>query len=294
MKVLITGASGLIGNVLKSHLEQLGHECWGLSRNASGIREISWRPGGGEIDLEALRGFDAVIHLAGESLAERWTKEKKEEILESRESGTQLIAGALASINPKPKVLISASATGYYPFDGQIYDETGPSGKSFLSEVCRRWEAAADAARTAGIRVVHPRIGVVLSPDGGALAKMIPVFRTGMGGYAGSGKQRVSWIHPVDLVRAMQLLLDNESIDGPINVVSPNPVSNKEFAQALGRALHKPAKMKAPGMAIRAMYGEMGVETVLSDNPVRPAKLQALGFEWKFPEIEQAMQDVLS
>ena len=238
MNILITGASGLIGSALTGKLAGAGHEVTRLGRSsrAAGPRQMRWDPAAGELDAGALEGFDAVVHLAGENIASgRWTAAKRERIRSSRVEGTRLLAHSLARLSRRPEVLVSASAIGYYGNRGdEPLDEQSPPGSGFLADVCRQWEAAAEPAREAGIRVVHPRIGLVLSVSGGALAKMLPVFRLGLGGPIGSGRQYVSWITLDDLVEVIRHVTVAESYQGPVNAVAPQPVTNREFTERWG------------------------------------------------------------
>ncbi len=298
MKILLTGASGLIGSALTAKLTDAEHEVTRLVRSSPNRerREIQWDPSAGRLDAAALEGFDAVVHLAGESIATgRWTAAKKERIRSSRVQGTRLLAETLARLQRPPEILVSASAIGYYGDRGdEELDEGSAPGSGFLAEVCRQWEAAAEPAREAGIRVVHPRIGVVLSATGGALAKLVPMFRLGLGGPIGSGRQHVSWITLDDLVGAICHVIATGSLSGPVNAVAPEPATNREFARALGRALRRPARLPAPAFALRAMLGPMADELLLASTRVIPRRLVDSGFAFDDPDLEPAFRRLLA
>jgi hypothetical protein len=259
-------------------------------------REIHWDPDAGKIDAQELNGIDAMIHLAGENIAgHRWTKEFKEKILKSRADGTRLLCHALAKLEMRPSVLVSASATGYYGNRGdELVNESSPNGSGFLAEVCREWEAATKPARDAGIRVVNLRIGPVLSPKGGALAKMLPPFRAGLGGVIGSGKQYLSWITLDDMVSAIEFVLQSEQIRGPVNAVTPDAVTNYEFTKTLGRVLSRPTIFPMPAFAARLAFGEMADEMLLGGIRVEPRTLVSAGFKFAYPQLEPALRHLLS
>lgn len=313
MRVAITGASGLVGSALSGFLSTGGHEVWHLVRKparpdqskdaaargaghpASGPREIKWNisadsPGGGEIESDKLEGFDVIIHLAGESVAGRWSVERRERILASRVDGTGLLCRALAGLKQKPALLISASAVGIYGHRGEErIDEASSLGDGFLADVARAWESAADPAREAGIRVVHPRIGLVLSAAGGALGQMLPMFRLGLGGPLGTGDQAVPWISRDDLIGLLHWLMYAE-LDGPVNAVAPNPVSQATFASVLGQTVRRPALIPAPAFAVRTLLGEAGQHLALEGAYVQPNRAFQAGFEWLYPELRRALQ----
>ncbi|MDT5157059.1 MAG: uncharacterized protein QOH51_1416 [Acidobacteriota bacterium] len=301
MKVIVTGATGLVGRALVRSLLADGHEVTRLVRGdaqgfrAPGTTAVHWEPDGGVIDAKELEGHDAAIHLAGEPIADgRWDEEKKQRIRESRVKGTRLLAEALAGLSEKPRTLVSASAIGFYGNRGaEVLREESASGEDFLSEVCREWEKATLAASQAGIRVAHIRIGVVLSAEGGALEKMLKPFKLGLGGRVGSGQQYMSWITLDDLIGVIKHALTDESLRGPINAVAPNPVTNEEFTKALGRVLGRPTFMTVPAFAARLAFGEMADALLLSGARVEPARLREAGFEFKQPEIEGALRQVL-
>ncbi len=287
-RIAITGASGLIGSALVGFLKSEGHTVQRLVRRAPvSPEEIQWDPKTGYVDIEALRGIDAIIHLAGAGVGDkRWTRKYKAEILNSRLLGTTAIAKAAAEV--KPQVFISASAIGWYGESGnRAVVESDRSGDDFLAAVCREWEGAADLAG-ADVRTVKIRTGLVLDPTGGALGRMLPLFRFGLGGKLGSGKQWWSWITLHDLIRAINFLLHNNSISGPVNLTSPNQVTNQEFTAALARALHRPALFPAPAIALKLALGGFSSE-ILGSKKVVPQALTDAGFEWEYPHITTAL-----
>jgi uncharacterized protein (TIGR01777 family) len=295
-KILISGSSGLLGAALLRSLAADGHQITRLVRGtAREIRQLAWDPVQ-PLASESVSGFDAVIHLAGESIASRWTPSKKKAIRDSRVLGTRNLAEALARAPSPPRVLISASAIGYYGDRGDaILREDSPSGSNgFLPEVCREWEAAAQAAVNAGIRTAHLRTGIVLSANGGALKQMLPPFRMGLGGKIGSGHQWMSWIDLHDEIGAIRHILANDSLRGPVNVVSPNPVTNAEFVRALASALSRPAIFPMPAFAARLVFGQMGEELLLGSQRVEPAKLVASGYFFQNRELKKALADILT
>ncbi len=295
MRIAITGASGLVGRALTSALEQDGHVVQRLvRRSTSDPQEVSWSPAEATLDAEKLIGTDAVVHLAGEPLIGlRWTDAKKRRILRSRVDGTALVADSLAGLSGGPRILISTSAVGYYG-DGRAWvDEDAPRGEGFLADVCSAWEAAAEPARDAGVRVVHPRLGLVLSTAGGVLKEMLPAFRLGVGGPIGDGTQYFPWIAIDDVVGAIRFALHNE-VDGPLNLAAPGAVTNAEFTSALSGALHRPAFVRLPKFAIRAALGEMGRELLLAGQRVRPQRLLDVGFSFEYPELGPALDHLLS
>ena len=296
MKFVVTGASGLVGHRLVPSLESKGHEVLRLVRNApADPKEVRWDPSKGTIDAGALEGVDAAVHLAGENLAEgRWTDEKKRRIRESRVKGKRLISETLAGLARKPEVLVSASAVGFYGSRGaEVLTEESSSGGDFLADVCREWEQATEAAEAAGVRVVHVRFGVILSGEGGALKKMLFPFRMGVGGKIGSGEQYVSWVTIDDAVGAIEHALENKTLSGPVNVVAPRPVTNREFTKAIGGALSRPTIFPVPEFALRLLFGEMADATLLSSQRAEPARLKESGYVFKHPEIGEALRHVL-
>lgn len=294
MQIAITGASGLIGSALTDSLRAGGHEvirC--VRRSAQANDELSWNPAAGTIDLEKLAQTDAVIHLAGAGVGDhRWTDAYKKEILHSRVDGTSTIAKAVAQLPQKP-ALLCASAIGFYGDTGnRSVTEDSPAGKGFLPEVVQQWEAAADPAREAGIRVVHLRSGLVMSSEGGAWQRMLPLFKFGLGGKLGSGNQYWSFISLADEIRAIEFLLNSPTAAGVFNLTAPTPVTNAEATKTLAAALHRPAVLPAPAPMLKLVLGEFSTE-VLKGARVLPARLQELGFSWDHPDIESATASLL-
>ena len=286
-RIAISGASGLIGSALVGKLKSEGYTVQRLVRRPTvSSEEIFWNPATQEIDIAALEGVDAVIHLAGAGVGDkRWTKKYKAEILNSRLLGTTTIANAVAQV--KPKAFITSSAIGWYGETGnRAVTETDRGGDDFLAAVCREWEAAADLA--GDVRTVKIRTGLVLDPTGGALGRMLPLFRFGLGGKLGNGKQWWSWITLHDQLRAIQFLLENNEISGPVNLTAPNPVTNQEFTSALARALRRPALFPAPAFALKLALGGFSTE-ILGSKKVLPAALQDAGFNFEFPHIGPAL-----
>lgn len=289
-RIAISGASGLIGTALVGHLRSEGHTVQRLvRRKAQAPDEIQWDPASNSVDIDALTGVDAIIHLAGANVGDhRWTKKYRAEILNSRLLGTTAIAHAVTTV--APKVFISASAIGYYGETGnRAVTESDRGGDDFLAAVCREWEAAADLA--SNTRVVKIRTGLVLEPTGGALGRMLPLFRFGIGGKLGSGKQWWSWITLHDQIRAIYHLLESE-ISGPVNLTSPNPVSNQEFTAALARALHRPALLPVPGFALKIALGGFSTE-ILGSKKVLPQALLDSGFTFDYPHITSALDELV-
>jgi uncharacterized protein (TIGR01777 family) len=294
MNVLISGATGLIGSALAQELKDGGHSITRLTRSPKGENDVRWDPDAGTID-GSLAGTEAVVHLAGESIAEgRWTASKKERIMESRKKGTRLLAEAIAGLPTPPRVMVSASAVGYYGDRGNelLREDSGP-GSDFLAEVCKAWEAAADPAREAGIRVVHPRFGIVLSPKGGALGTTLPIFKLGGGGRIGSGRQWWSWVALDDVVGAILHALEDDSVEGPVNVGSPNPLTNAEYTKVLGRVLNRPTVFAVPAPAIRIAIGGMADALLLASQRVEPVKLKETVYHFRYPELEGALRHLL-
>lgn len=294
MRIAISGASGLIGKQLTAFLTTQGNTVLPLVRRDAKAGEIRWDPAKGTVDVAALEGVDAVVHLAGESVAGgRWTAERKREILESRRAGTGTLARALAGLQRKPAVFVSASAVGFYGDTGdREVDESSPSGAGFLAEVCRAWEEAAEPARAAGIRVVHPRIGVVLSGAGGALAELRTPFSLGVGGPVGSGQQWFPWISMDDTIGALNHLL-RVPAEGPVNLVAAAAVRQRELARTLGSVLGRPAVLPLPAFAVRAMFGEMGTEVLLAGQRVAPRRLGELGYAFLRPDLAETLKQEL-
>lgn len=295
MRILVTGASGLVGSALVPFLAAAGHQVARLVRSAPGEDDIRWDPDAGMLDTQALEGLHGVVHLAGENIASgRWSSEKKRRIKESRVCGTRLLAGALAGLESPPRVLVSASAIGFYGDRGdEELTEGSKGGSGFLSEVCREWEAATEEAQAKGIRVVHARLGVVLSKDGGALAKMLTPFKLGAGGIVGNGRQYMSWITLDDTVAAIAHLLSTESAAGPVNVVAPAPATNREFTRTLGRVLRRPTLFPMPGFAARLAFGEMADALLLASTRVKPAGLMGSGYVFRHESLEAGLRHIL-
>lgn len=295
LKIAITGASGLVGTALTALLTTGGHLVRPVVRREPRAGEIQWSVDAGTIDVAGLEGLDAVVHLAGENIGGGlWTKEHKRRVLDSRVLGTRLLAAALANLKRPPRALISASAIGIYGDRGDaLLTEESPPGDLFISEVCAAWEAAAEPARAAGIRVVHPRIGVVLSAQGGALKPMLLPFKAGLGGPVGSGAQVLSWISLDDTVAALHHLIMDERARGPVNLVAPNPAPQRDFARTLGAVLGRPALLPLPAFAVKTLMGQMGRELLLASQRVAPAQLEALGFRFTHPELEGALRAAL-
>ena len=281
MNVLVSGVSGLIGSALAGNLLNDGHEVKPLPRSYEAPIDFS--------------GVDAVVHLAGESIAAgRWNAERKQRIEQSRVKGTRQLAEQLRESPSKPAVFICASAIGFYGNRGnEMLAENRPAGTGFLSGICRKWEAAAQPAFEAGIRTVWIRTGIVLSKDGGALRKMLLPFRMGAGGILGDGGQYMSWISLADEVKAIRFLINNEAVSGAVNLAAPNPVTNLEFTRALGKVLHRPTIFPLPAFAVRSLFGEMGEELLLSSTRVIPKKLIDAGYEFCHPHLQSALEAIL-
>jgi uncharacterized protein len=292
MKIAIAGASGLVGAAVSPQLEADGHDIVRLVRNSPKGGEIEWHPNQDSINSEKLEGFDALINLAGENVAEgRWTDDKKKKIHDSRVHGTHLLSEAITRLTAKPRVFLCASATGIYGDRGdETLDEQSESGGGFLAGVCREWEKATEPALRAGVRVVNLRFGPILARAGGMLEKMLMPFKMGLGGKIGSGKQYISWVALEDAVAAMKLALQDETIRGPLNVVSPKPVTNERFTRALGEVLSRPTVMAMPAFAARLAFGEMADEMLLVSQKVIPKRLQTAGFQFEYSDLESALQ----
>ena len=292
MRVAITGASGLIGSALVDHLRTHGHEVVKLvRRTAATSDEISWDPIAGTVDLRAFQGIDGVVHLAGAGVGDhRWSDQYKREILDSRVNGTNTIVNAMLQLDPKPRVLISGSAIGWYgDTANRAVDETAPAGSGFLADVVQAWEAATAPAQEAGIRVVRARTGLVVAKHGGAWARMFPLFKMGVGGKLGNGEQYWSWISVRDEVAALAFCLTNESIHGAVNLTGPTPQTNAEVTKAMGKVMGKPTLLPAPAAALKIALGEFSTE-VLGSSRVLPDVLTASGFTWQDPTIDDAIR----
>lgn len=293
-KILISGVSGPIGAALLPSLNSQGYEVTRLVRgSSSGTGQVAWNPAR-SLDPKSVSGFDAVIHLAGETVVGRWTESKKARIRDSRILGTRHLAEALAQAPQRPRVLVSASAVGYYGDRGEeVLREESSSGSGFLAEVCREWEAATDPAARVGIRTARIRIGVVLSPVGGALQKMLPPFRVGLGGNMGNGRQWWSWIDVQDIVGAIHHIMKTDSLRGPLNLVAPGAVTNAEFTKTLAAVLSRPAIFPMPGFAARLAFGQMADELLLASQRVEPSMLLASGYKFQHAELEPALREIL-
>jgi len=292
-RIAVSGAAGLVGTALRSRLQGEGWRWLRLVRRpARAAHEIAYDPAAGSIDADRLAGIDAVVHLAGESIAGgRWTPARKQRILSSRVDGTRLIAGTLAGLDKPPRTLISASAIGYYGGrGGEPLDEGAAAGTGFLPDLCTAWEAATGMAERAGVRVVRLRIGIVLAQADGALAKMLPVFRLGLGGRLGSGAQYMSWVSLTDLVSIIRFLLDAPQLAGPVNAVAPGAVTNAEYTRTLGKVLGRPAVLPAPACALRLALGEMADALLLEGARVIPTALSRAGFRFKHPDLATALR----
>jgi uncharacterized protein (TIGR01777 family) len=302
MNVTLTGATGSIGTRLVAILRRRGDDVTVLSRSPAkarqaleGVEAVGWDPMAGPAPQEALAGRDAVVHLAGETVAQRWTDESRRRIQSSRETGTRnLVAGVRAlSADRRPRVLVSSSAVGYYgKHSDELVDESFGPGDDFLARVCVAWEREAQAAAELGLRVVNVRTGVVLSPDGGALEKMLPFFKLGVGGPVAGGRQYLPWIHVDDIVGLYVAALDREGWTGPVNGAAPEPVTNKEFSRRLGKALRRPAFAPVPGFAVRLLYGDMA-EIVTEGQRAVPKRPLELGYAFRHPDLDEALADAL-
>jgi len=292
MKILIAGASGLIGSALIPTLQADGDEVTRLVRTSPKPGEIEWHPNQDTMDPARLEGFDAVINLAGENVAGgRWSEEQKRKIHDSRVNGTHLLSESMAKLAKRPRAFLCASATGFYgDRDDEVLDEHSESGGGFLAGVCREWEKATEPAANEGVRVVNLRFGVILAREGGMLAKLLTPFKMGMGGKVGSGKQFISWVAIDDVVSVIKLALHDETFRGPVNVVSPNPVTNEVLTKTLGHVLSRPTALAMPAFAARLAFGEMADEMLLSSQYVVPKRLNDAGYEFKYPELEAALR----
>ena len=294
MRITITGGSGLIGRMLVERLRARGDDVTTPTRHPTSPSDFPWQPEQEPAPAEALAGRDAVIHLAGENVAQRWSDDAKRRIRGSREVGTRNLVAGIEAADPRPRVLVSSSAVGYYgPHGDERLDEDTPAGDDFLAEVCVIWEREAQRAAELGLRVVRIRTGVVLAEGGGALAKMLPFFKLGLGGPVAGGAQYMPWIHVDDVVGIYLAALDGDAWAGPINASAPEPVTNKAFSKALGRALHRPAVAPVPGLAVRTLYGEMA-EIVTKGQRVVPKRASELGYRFEHPDLDEALRSALS
>ena len=300
MKILVSGSTGLVGSALLPVLRSAGHEVIRLVRSSSapsgpGDSTVQWSPETGELDGSRLEGIEAVVHLAGENIAaRRWSAAQKARIRDSRVQGTALLSDRLANLAQPPATLVAASAIGYYGDRGdELLNEDSSSGNDFLSEVCRQWEAASQPAAEKGIRVVRLRLGIVLSPRGGALAKMLLPFKLGAGGKIGAGQQYMSWIALDDAVGALCHALTDSNLSGPVNAVAPNPATNLEFTKTLGRVLSRPTLFPMPALAARIAFGEMAEALLLAGTRVEPRRLAGSGYSFQYPRLEAALRHLL-
>lgn len=293
MRIVISGSTGFIGSALVRSLKADGHQVVRLVRGAvaPGSDDVAWDPERGALHPEALDGADAVVNLAGEPIAERWTDANKRRIVESRVRGTALLARTAAASSRPPRVLVSGSAVGVYGDTGdKVVDESSPAGAGFLADVARAWEGAADPARAAGVRVAHPRFGIVISPKGGMIGRLITPFKFGAGGKVGSGRQWQSWVSLDDTVRALRFIIDVPALAGPVNVTSPYPVINEELTRTLARVLGRPSFTPVPAFAMRIVFGEMADEVLLAGQRVVPKRLLDAGFQFHHPVLEAALR----
>lgn len=289
--VAIAGATGFLGTELARYLTSEGHTVRRIGRRASRGVDFHWDLASGQLDPAALDGADAVVNFTGENIAQRWTRDHKQAILSSRVRSTEVLAKTMGAVRSPPRVFLSTSAIGIYGSRGdEVLDESSTPGRGFLVDVVRQWEQAATPARDAGIRLVHPRLGLVMHPGGGVLAKLMPIFNVGGGGKIGNGRQWMSWIAIRDLVRALYFLMTDDAMQGPVNVAAPNPVTNSQFSHTLGEVLHRPAVASVPEFAVKLMFGEMGEETLLSGQRVIPKCLLDRGFQFELPELGAALR----
>ncbi len=296
MRIAITGSTGMIGSAVIKYFLAQGQQVSQISRQASVANDktplITWDPARGQMDAAQLEDFDVIIHLAGANVGERWDGEYKKSILDSRVQGTRLLAQTISRLKNKPKVLLSASAVGFYGNHAPdiILNELSPFGQGFLPDVCRCWEEETKPVSDAGVRVVHMRLGVVLSKQGGALAKMWVPFQLGLGGILGSGKQMMSWIALDEIPAIIEHLIKHEEIAGPVNVVAPAAVSNAEFTKILGAVIKRPTIFPVPAIAVKLLFGEMGERLLLEGSHVVPAKLSASNYQYRYPDLKSALE----
>ncbi len=295
MKILLSGASGLIGSALRPHLEKKQHEVICLTRSRAQKNKTYWNPLSGEVDTSSLEGIEVVIHLAGEPLDDqRWSRNKKKLIEDSRVKGTRILCEKLAALSSPPKLMICASAVGYYGDRGsKVLAEEDSAGSGFLAQVCQGWEDACQVLRQKGIRVINLRLGVVLHPTKGALGKTFTLSRMGMGGVLGDGKQYISWISIDDVVGAIEHLMLSENIEGPINIASPFPVTQYDFAHTLGRVIGRRPKMRVPLFTIRLTFGEMADELMLASTSLSAQRLLSTGYTFQYSHLEEALLHLL-
>jgi uncharacterized protein len=295
LKILLSGSHGFLGQALVPALKAQGHEVTALVRSHPKAQDLYWDPTQNKIDPSTLANFEAVIHLAGESISNgRWTEDKKQRILDSRVQSTALLAKQIAAAGGNTKIFLSASAIGYYGNRGsEILDESASKGELFLSKVCQQWEEAAAPLGDKGLRVGFLRFGVILGKSAGALAKMLPPFRLGLGGVIGSGQQYMSWISLPDTVGAILFILNSEKLQGPINITAPHPLTNLDFTRALGQTLRRPTFFSMPSLAARLVFGEMADELLLASTRVVPKKLEQSGYVFKHPQLQEALSEIM-
>jgi uncharacterized protein (TIGR01777 family) len=295
MRILVSGATGLVGRYFSNRAQSAGHHCVTLTRRPRNEGDVGWDPQQHQLDPMQLSGFDAVVHLAGDNIAKgRWSPEKKRRIRDSRVQGTLLLCQTLAQLDDKPTAMVSASAIGYYGSRGdELLTEQSPPGSGFLADVCREWEQATQPAVDAGIRVANARIGVVLAADGGALKPMLIPFRLGVGGVVGDGRQYWSWIAIDDLAAALLFILQNSNLSQAVNLVGPRPVNNREFTKVLGQVLKRPTFLPMPAFVARLALGEMADELLLSSTRVEPTKLTEAGYGFQYADLKTALRSLL-
>ena len=292
--VAIAGASGFLGTALARHLSKEGYDVRRIGRASSRGADFHWDLDAGRLDPAALDGADVVVNLVGENVAQRWTRDHKRAILASRLRSTEILAKTMAGVRIPPRVFLSTSAIGIYGSRGnEALDETSTHGGGFLADVVQQWEKAATPAQDAGVRLVYPRLGLVMHPDGGVLAKLIPVFNVGGGGKIGKGEQWMSWVGMHDMLRALVFLMVTDTLSGPVNITAPNPATNAQFSHTLGGVLHRPAIATVPEFAVKLMFGEMGEETLLSGQRVLPRRLLDSTFRFEYPELAAALRHEL-
>ncbi|MCH2204932.1 MAG: TIGR01777 family oxidoreductase [Lentisphaerales bacterium] len=293
MRILIIGGTGLIGSSLEPFLTMLGHEVEIMTRNPTKPNHIGWNPDTGEVDLEKLEGFDAFIHLSGKKIIGLWTEQFKHEAYTSRIDTSRLLVESIQELENPPKIVLAASASAYYPNKAEAFDETSPKGEGFLQDLVADWDAQFEPLKDLGIRTVNLRIGAVLTPAGGALQQMLPVFNCGLGGRVGSGEQMMSWIAMDDLLDIVESALEDERYFGPVNVVSPNAVTNLEFTKTLARVLKRPAILPVPEFVLKKLPGNIADEMFLANNWLKPAKLDIFDYEYRYPDLAGALRHVL-
>lgn len=294
-RILVSGATGFLGKPLVAALRQRGDDVSILTRGAEGPGQINWDPSNGHLDCDAIEGFDAVVHLAGETIAGVWTSAKKQRIVESREKGTDLLTRTFESISKNPSVFVSASAIGIYGSRGdEVLTEESGKGEGFLADLVETWEGAAQPSRDEGVRTVNLRLGLIVAEDGGMMGPMKPQFKLGAGGKLGDGKQWWSWVSQHDVIRAFLFAIDNESVSGAYNVAAPSPVTNAEFTKDLGKALHRPTILPAPKFALKLVMREMADEMLLASQRIDSSKIQDAGFHFDDVELQPTLNELFA